>query len=211
MPDSDRKKWDERYAQGAYAGRDHPSAYLVDHVGPDGTLARLGWRRGCAEPPRAADLACGRGRNARWLASQGFAVDAYDISPVGLAAAAAVESQANVQWLEHDLLETGLPPERYDLIVMVRFVAMDLLPKLREHLRPGGCLLVEEHLHLDVPWPEHVQLSGPGSQRFRTAPGALRASVTDATATVLHAAEGLVVEPDGQLAALSRILVQVPG
>jgi len=41
-------------------------------------------------PGRALDVACGRGTVAVWLARRGFGVDAVDVSPVGLAAGAAL-------------------------------------------------------------------------------------------------------------------------
>ena len=97
-------------------------------------------------------MACGRGRNSWYLASLGFAVDAYDVSSVGLDLA----RQANygyedvpgrITWHERDLLIDGVPSDRrYDLIVMIRFVALDLLSSISHHLNPGGIVLVEEHM-----------------------------------------------------------------
>ena len=122
---SDKARWDAKYAAGEYAQRPHPSAYLATHAQ---TYALTNEGGG-----DAADLACGRGRNSWYLASLGFAVDAYDVSSVGLDLA----RQANygyedvpgrIAWHERDLLIDGVPTDRhYDLIVMIRFVALDIL------------------------------------------------------------------------------------
>ncbi|ROS42061.1 class I SAM-dependent methyltransferase [Amycolatopsis thermoflava] len=61
---------------GFYADRDVP--FGVDK--PDENL--VAWiERGLIPPGRALDVGCGPGRNARYLAAQGFDVDAVDISP----------------------------------------------------------------------------------------------------------------------------------
>lgn len=194
----DKSRWDERYAGGAYAERTHPSDYLVAHK--DIALSAPG--------RRAADLACGRGRNSWYLASLGFDVDAYDISSVGLDLASQ-SRRANdvpasaVQWLERDLTEEGLPDgSRYDLIIMFRFVALALLSRLSDHLSPGGILIVEEHLQYDGA----LAVVGPRGDRFRVAPGSLSRAI--GALEVLDAYEGLVVDPDGERAAVARMIAR---
>ena len=71
MSRADQDKWDARYRDGAYAERTHPSALL------DRWLPQLRLPEGS---PRAIDVACGMGRNAIYLANQGWQVDAVDIS-----------------------------------------------------------------------------------------------------------------------------------
>ena len=188
---SDRDKWNARYAAGAYGERLHPSAYLAAqiHRFPAGA---------------AADVACGRGRNAIFLAQHGFNLTGFDIADVGLAGAQ-VRAHAlglNIQWQQRDLLADGLPPTmRFDLIVMVRFVATALIEELHQHLNPGGFALIEEHLqHSDA------DVVGPTSDRFRLAPGAL---VHHCRAlAIVDEFEGLVTEPDGQRAAVARVVAQ---
>src|SRR5687767_10145408 len=56
-------------------------------------------------PGRALDVACGKGRNALFLASRGFQVTAIDISPVGLEYGRE-QAQANslsIAWQKADL------------------------------------------------------------------------------------------------------------
>lgn len=190
MSVADRTKWDARYAQGAYAERRHPSAFLHDHI--DGT--------GCGA---ALDVACGMGRNALFLAAHGFSVDAVDISAVGLerAAQAAQEQNLQVNWQCQDLLETPqFARLDYQLIIMFRFVAPMLLKKLPALLAPGGYLMVEQHLVWERP------VVGPESSRFRVQPGELALALPGLR--VLEHSEGEVVEPDGSTAALARILVR---
>ena len=197
---SDKARWDAKYAAGEYAQRPHPSAYLATHAQ---TYALTNEGGG-----DAADLACGRGRNSWYLASLGFAVDAYDVSSVGLDLA----RQANygyedvpgrIAWHERDLLIDGVPTDRhYDLIVMIRFVALDILNVISDHLNPGGVVLVEEHmLHHG---PETVV--GPRSERFRIASGQLVSALEGLE--VLDQFEGLVTDPDGEQAAVARIIAR---
>ena len=86
---------------------------------------------------------------------------------------------------------------------MIRFVAPDLLADIvKKNLRSGGLLLVEEHLE----WSGSEQITGPGSNRFRVAPGTLGMSI--AGMQIIHSHEGLVTEPDGAQAAVARIIAR---
>ena len=137
MSGADRVKWDERYRAGAYAEREHPSALLAEWE------ARL--PRG-----RALDVACGAGRNSLFLAATGRRVDAVDISAVALDRArdAAKARGLQVRWIEADLDDdpAALPRERYDLIVVIRYVNAKLLKPLLERLAANGVLLIEQHV-----------------------------------------------------------------
>ena len=70
MSTVERDKWNERYREGAYEERTHPTALLAEW------LPRL---------PRgtALDVACGAGRNAIYLAAHGYRVTAVDNRGVG--------------------------------------------------------------------------------------------------------------------------------
>ena len=188
MSIADRKKWDQRYREGAYSSRDYPSEFLKQRLSQ-------------SKPGKALDLACGAGRNSIFLAQNGFCVDAVDVSSVGLERARerAKLLGVSVNWLNQDLLDQWkLPNERYSLIIMFRFVALDLLPVLPEILEVGGSLIIEEHLQ----WRDEI-VTGPTNEKFRVAPGELT-RITDGL-KVLYKYEGLVTEPDGGLAALSQL------
>jgi SAM-dependent methyltransferase len=187
MSETDRKKWDERYASGAYVARPWPTPLLADW------LDRL--PRG-----RALDVACGAGRNSLFLAEHGYAVDGIDISSVALgrARASALERGLEVNFIEMDL-ETQLPTDRrYDLIVMVRYTHPVLVAELIELLHDGGYLLCEEHLRTTH------NVVGPTSPTYRMDPNELLGLA--AGLRVLYYREGLVDDPDGRPAALAQLV-----
>jgi SAM-dependent methyltransferase len=97
-------------------------------------------------PGRALDVACGDGRNSRYLAGLGYAVDAVDVSDVAIAALrAAVDGggPAGVEARVLDLEAEPLPGGEYDVIVKLNYLQRDLFPVLAAALRPGGLLVVE--------------------------------------------------------------------
>lgn len=187
MTDSDRERWDERYRSGAYAARTHPTQLLAEW------LPRL--PRG-----RALDVPCGAGRNALYLAEHGYAVDAIDISAVALERARQSAARRNVavNWMELDLESAALPEQRYDLIVMVRYVHSGLLEALIGRLSDGGHLLCEQHLRT------HRDVAGPKSPDFRMRPNELLALATGLRVVYYH--EGLFKDPDGNVAALAQLI-----
>ncbi|NKC00592.1 MAG: methyltransferase domain-containing protein [Pseudomonadales bacterium] len=199
MSSSDQERWNERYRAGAYAERQHASDFLVQQ---ESKLLSLAGRT-------AADIACGRGRNSRYLARLGFSVDAYDVSDVALqlgaqdASSEHSPSGGEISWHERNLLADEFAVEStYDVIIMVRFVALSLLATLAEKLRPGGLLLVEEHLQYDGP----EAVVGPRSGRFRVKSGELVSAVGQMD--VMESFEGLVTDPDGARAAVARLVAR---
>jgi tellurite methyltransferase len=190
VSDAERDKWDTRYRDGAYENRTHPTALLAQW------LPRL--PRG-----RALDVACGAGRNALYLAANGYAVSAIDISRVALdrAAIAAAERGVTVEWVYADLdqdPERALPAGIFDLIVWVRYVHSTLMPHLVARLAAGGAILCEQHFATGAP------VAGPRSAEYRLPPGALRRSAQDLH--VVHAYEGPAVDPDGRSVALTQLI-----
>ena len=190
MSAAERDKWDARYRDGAYESRTHPTALLAEW------LPRL--PRG-----RALDVACGAGRNALYLAANGFSVTAIDISRVALdrARRAAAQRSLEVSWLCEDLdgdPERALPAGAFDLIVWVRYVHRSLMPHLVARLADGGALLCEQHLATDA------AVAGPTSPGFRLAPGELRDVATGLR--IAYSYEGLVVDPDGRSVALAQLI-----
>ncbi|TDJ26123.1 MAG: class I SAM-dependent methyltransferase [Gammaproteobacteria bacterium] len=189
MSNADRKKWNDRYRTGAYQERDRPSEFLTRW------LPQI-------SSGRALDVACGAGRNAFYLAEAGFTVDAVDVSGEGLARAraSACDRGITVNWIELDL-DTGIPGEdRYDLILMIRYVNPALLESLTERLRPGGYLLCEEHLVTTA------EVIGPENPRFRVQPGELEKAASELH--IVFSQETICADPDGRTVALARLVAR---
>ena len=98
-----------------------------------------------ARPGRALDIAAGSGRNAVFLAGKGFAVDAVDISDVGLHMFAG--SHANIFALCADLETYEIAAHRYSLIININYLNRRLFPYIQAGLVPGGLLIFETFLN----------------------------------------------------------------
>jgi tellurite methyltransferase len=132
--DGARERWNERYSAATFEPfPDAPAAWLVEHA----SLLRGGGR--------ALDVACGDGRNARYLASLGYAVDAVDVSDVAIDAlrAAAPERAPGVRARLLDLGSEPLPEDEYDVVACFFYLQRDLFAALERAMRPGGWLLFE--------------------------------------------------------------------
>ena len=192
MSQADRDKWNQLYLEGAFSERTHPSALLAEWID------RL--PRG-----KALDLACGAGRNCLFLARHGYDVTGIDVSMVGLerAAASARDEGLNIAWIEQDL-DLDLPVEgTFDVIVLFRYVNLQLIGQLPVLLSPGGILIVEEHLST-----EESDVLGPTNPEFLVKPGQLREQIDGLEPLVDE--EGIVIDPDGRKAALARFVGKAP-
>ena len=121
------------------------------------------------KPGKALDLACGTGRNALWLAQQGWSVTAVDGSPtaIEILCRSAAEQYLALTALVADL-ETGkynIEPASWDLISVCYYLQRDLLKPAKRGVVPGGVLLVI--VHITEPGEEPTQ--------FRLRPGELAA------------------------------------
>lgn len=100
---------------------------------------------------RVLDVAAGSGRNALYLASHGFQVDALDCDEQRLASLAATAKQRNLPNvsvrpvdLERSTDERPeFPPNTYDVIVVFFYLHRPLFPWLIEALKPNGVLIYE--------------------------------------------------------------------
>ena len=97
-------------------------------------------------PPRALDVACGSGRDAVYLAMQGYNVDAIDILPDALTKAADLARRCSVQLTPREVdleRDPHLPAEQYDLVMVFRYLQRSLFPSLVSAIRPGGYIIYE--------------------------------------------------------------------
>ena len=134
----DARAWDERYAASELVWSREPTRLVAAE------LADL-------SPGVAVDLAAGEGRNAIWLASQGWTATAVDFSQVALdkGARLAADAGLDVAWVRADAT-TWQPPAPVDLVV-VAYLQLPAAERRRavrgavSMLRPGGTLLLVAH------------------------------------------------------------------
>jgi SAM-dependent methyltransferase len=93
------------------------------------------------------DVACGCGRNARWLARAGHRVTAVDRDAEALAVVSLEASEPGVtlRTLLADLEDAPwpLPDERFDAVVVTNYLWRPLMPALLAAVASGGLLLYE--------------------------------------------------------------------
>lgn len=122
----------------------HPEVFSQ---APNGFLTRMVRDM---KPGKALECGMGQGRNSVFLAAQGWDVTGYDISDQGMAIARANAEKAGktikTVLASHDDFDFG--KEQWDLIVLTySFANMSdagFLSRLRDSLKPGGIVLVEQ-------------------------------------------------------------------
>lgn len=130
----DRNKWNKKYRQKQYPTE--PSQIVKEYFS-------------LAPGKKSLDIAAGNGRNSLFLAQQGFAVDAVDISEEGLKLFGGIHS--SIHPICADLDTFDIPVKRYDLIVNVKFLNRRLFPFIQEGLRKGGILIFETFVESEKP------------------------------------------------------------
>lgn len=140
--------WDERYSEEGFAYGTEPNDFLkAEYFRISG-----GGRVLC--------LAEGEGRNAVFLAEQGYAVTAVDQSAVGLRKASALASERGVKLatVVADLADFDLGEEAWDGIVSISAhlparIRQDLHARAVKALKPNGVMILEaytlEQLEMD--------------------------------------------------------------
>jgi SAM-dependent methyltransferase len=100
--------WDERYAARELVWSAGPNRQFADEI------ASL-------TPGTALDVACGEGRNAIYLAEQGWKVTAVDFSEVGIdkGKRIAVSRGVEVEWIVGDVSIAPLPEQAFDLVAIL--------------------------------------------------------------------------------------------
>jgi SAM-dependent methyltransferase len=160
----DAHGWDERYAAGQVWSVE-PNRFFAEAV-----------RSLAVTPGRAIDVACGEGRNAVWLAENGWSVTAVDFSAVGIERGRelARERGVGVEWVVADLQSWDLGVRSWDLVahVYLHWPAVEREPFLRrvvDAVAPGGHLVVVGHDRTNV---EHGH-GGPQNPDVLTTPDEL--------------------------------------
>lgn len=132
----DARDWDERYAARELIWSAEPNVFVA---------------RECADlnPGRAVDLAAGEGRNAIWLARQGWDVTAVDWSGVGLDKGRQLAGDTALTWQQADATTWRAEPS-FDLAVLayLQLPAEQRAAAVRnafDALAPGGTFLLVAH------------------------------------------------------------------
>ena len=136
---ADREEWNRRYAGKELLWTARPNRFLVAEAVD-------------LPPGRALDLACGEGRNAVWLAEQGWQVTGVDFSDVALAKAGELAAARGVdaQWVRADLLAYRPARRAYDLVLLFYLQLpaaqrREVVRAAAEAVAAGGTLFLVAH------------------------------------------------------------------
>lgn len=145
-------------------------------------------------PGRALDLACGEGRNAVWLAQQGWEVTGVDFSSTGVAKAERLAADRGVSgtWIVADATTWEPTPPGFDLVIVfyLQLPAAERRQALRTAARalaPDGTFLLVAHDLLNLS-------EGHGGPQDATVLTTSEAIVDDLAAASLELDIELVVE-----------------
>ena len=143
-----------------------PHSLLVEAVGLAGeTWPSLAGRR-------LLDVACGTGRDAVFLATAGFQVEAWDVLPDALERCAdlAKRNGVTVSTLCRNVeTDPTITPESWDVVSCFNFLHRPLVPILAEAVKRGGLIVYETFVH-----PHRERFGKPSREAHELRPGELR-------------------------------------
>lgn len=130
--------WNKRFAGAGFLFGTEPNQWLRGHAV---------WSPG----QKVLCVADGEGRNSVWLAERGMAVDAFDISEVGVAKARELATRRGVQvnFTVADCDAYSWPSGHYDgiAVIFVQFADPELRTRMFRHicasLKPGGVMVLQ--------------------------------------------------------------------
>jgi 2-polyprenyl-3-methyl-5-hydroxy-6-metoxy-1,4-benzoquinol methylase len=132
----DAEQWDERYAAADLVWSAEPNSFVVSLVRD-------------LTPGSAIDVGAGEGRNALWLAEQGWQVTAVDFSSVAVERGRARPGGDGVDWQVADITSYA-PSDQFDLVLVCyvhlpRPMMRTLLGHAASWVAPGGRLVAVGH------------------------------------------------------------------
>ncbi len=169
----DANGWNARYTGQELVWSAGPNRFVAEEVA------------GLA-PGTALDVACGEGRNANWLAQQGWRVQAVDFAAAGVDKGRRLAEQAGVdiEWVVADVVSYR-PPSRFDL-VLIAYLHLQpphcavMVRNAVDVLAPGATMLVVGH-HVDN---LDSGVGGPTDRQVLHDPATIVDVVTDAAGDV---------------------------
>ena len=194
----DAEEWDTRYRTSELIWTAEPNRFVVEVL--EGTT-----------PGAGVDLACGEGRNAVWLAEQGWTMTGADFSGEALAKAAALSGArgVDVTLVQADAV-TWTPPAGQDL-VLVAYLHLPAparaaaLSQAVDACRSGGQVVVVGHARANL----EGGYGGPQDPAILLEPHAVAADLRAAGAEVLRAedVERPVSTDDGPRTAIDTLVL----
>ena len=135
----DSQEWDRRYEGAELVWTAEPNRFVVAELQD-------------LPPGRALDVAAGEGRNAVWLASQGWQVTAVDFSAAGLDKGRRLAQARGVavDWVHADVRDYQAEAGSFQLVLIAYLQLQEpeltgVLRRAVAALAPGGTLLVVGH------------------------------------------------------------------
>lgn len=134
--DEDKSFWDSFYRQKDNAFGKDPEAFLKDN------LSKI--PKGKAFVP-----AMGEGRNALYLAKNGFEVTGNDISEIAIdkAMVLAKKLHLNIKASVIDLKEYRFIENQFDFVFLSLFYDRNLMPGFKKTLKKGGYMMVYQEIY----------------------------------------------------------------
>lgn len=164
MSIEDKERWNQR----------HPISQI-----PDEPIQLVTQFAQLAPGKQALDIACGMGRHAKFLAAQGFEVDALDVSSYAIESLQGIKG---VNACEVDFDSYTLSQNRYDLVVCTYFLHRPHFMQIREALRENGIVIFETLVY----HPDNERM--PSNQTYLLNEGELELAFDD-TFDLLHIQE----------------------
>jgi SAM-dependent methyltransferase len=191
-----REDWNARYAQKGLVWSADPNRLFAAEV--------AGLR-----PGRALDLACGEGRNAVWLAEQGWRVTGVDFSDVALAKARELAASRGVEaeLVVADVLDYEPERRAFDLVALLylQLPRREILHAVRTAagaVGPGGTLFVVGHDTTNLTRGH----GGPKDASVLYTAEDIVPAVGDLVVERAEAVERTVARPDGDAVAIDAFV-----
>ena len=155
---SDKQRWNLKYEGTTYIYGKEPTAFLKEKLS-------------LLEKGKALVLAMGEGRNAVYLAENGYDVTGVDISEVGIEKCErlAEERGVEVNSIVADLTDYDMGKEQFNLITNFYFYDKSILPRVIDSLKPGGIFIFETYSR---DHPKHSKF-GPKNPDYLVKPNEL--------------------------------------
>ena len=131
--ESMKARWNERYDRNMYIYGKEPAAFLKQKIDS-------------LKKGKALVLAMGEGRNAVYLAQNGFDVTGADISDVAIEKCnkLAEERNTTVNAVVADLTNYDMGEAQFDLVTKFYYYEPSIFPQIIDALKPGGMFILEQ-------------------------------------------------------------------